>query len=83
MDDILIHGSDLNTLRSRTRFVLQALKNLDSKLYKEKCEFEVQRVKYLGHILTPECIKIDPEKVEVIDRINTPTNKMNYNDYLE
>jgi hypothetical protein len=75
MDDILIHSSDLNTLRSRTRSVLQALKNSGAKLNKEKCEFEVQRVKYLGHILTPEGIKIDPEKVEVIDRINTPTNK--------
>ena len=75
MDDILIHAPDINTLRARTKLVLQALRNAGAKLNKEKCEFEVQKVKYLGHILSSEGIIIDPEKVEAIDRIKAPNCK--------
>lgn len=31
-----------------------------------KCEFHVTTTKYLGFIITPEGIKVDPKKVEAV-----------------
>lgn len=53
MDDILIHVPDINTLPFRTRIVFEALKEAETKLNLDKCEFEVQ---FLGHVLTPKGI---------------------------
>ena len=75
MEDILIHEPNINTLRARSKLVLQALRNAGAKLNKLKCEFEVQKVKYLGHILSSDGIITDLEMVEAIDRIKAPNNK--------
>lgn len=67
--DIMIYPPDINTLWSNTRLILQALRNA----YKDKCEFDVQKVKYLEVYLTSD--GTDPEKVETIDRNKIPTRK--------
>jgi len=35
----------------------------------------MQEVKFLGHIISKYGIKIDPQRVESIDKINKPRNK--------
>lgn len=35
----------------------------------------MQEIKYIGHILSSEGIKIDDRKVEAIQQIPTPTNQ--------
>ena len=40
----------------------------------EKCELSTQKVKFLGHIITPEGISIDPEKVKAVAEMPTPTD---------
>lgn len=66
MYDILIYVPDVNALRINVVLVLRALRNAGTKLNKDKCEFQVQKVKYLGRILTSDSIMIDLEKVEII-----------------
>ncbi|UYV72607.1 K02A2.6-like, partial [Cordylochernes scorpioides] len=73
--DILIHAPDPQTLEIRTRAVLQRLKENGIKLNKDKCKFQLQEVQFLGHIVTTEGIKIDPEKVRAIGEIKSPSNK--------
>ncbi|UYV78371.1 K02A2.6-like [Cordylochernes scorpioides] len=75
MDDILIHAPDPQTLEIRTRAVLQRLKENGIKLNRDKCKFQLQEVQFLGHIVTTEGIKIDPEKVRAIGEIKSPSNK--------
>ncbi|UYV64720.1 K02A2.6-like [Cordylochernes scorpioides] len=75
MDDILIHAPDPQTLEIRTRAVLQRLKKNGIKLNRDKCKFQLQEVQFLGHIVTTEGIKIDPEKVRAIGEIKSPSNK--------
>ncbi|UYV85138.1 K02A2.6-like [Cordylochernes scorpioides] len=75
MDDILIHAPDPQTLEIRTRAVLQRLKENGIKLNGDKCKFQLQEVQYLGHIVTTEGIRIDPEKVRAIGEIKSPSNK--------
>ncbi|UYV69804.1 K02A2.6-like [Cordylochernes scorpioides] len=75
MDDILIHAPDPQTLEIRTRAVLQRLKENGIKLNRDKCKFQLQEIQFLGHIVTTEGIKIDPEKVRAIGEIKSPSNK--------
>ncbi|UYV81297.1 SNRNP200 [Cordylochernes scorpioides] len=75
MDDILIHAPDLDTLRKRTYEVLSLLKSTGIKLNKEKCVFEREQVKFLGHLISKAGIQIDPRKVKAINDIQSPRNR--------
>lgn len=75
MDDILVHATNLNTIRLRTRLVFEALKYAGAKLNWYRFKFVVQEMKFLGHVLTPEGITFNPYKDAAIDRIKIPSNK--------
>ena len=62
-DDILIHADTLNELRKRTKRVLDILRKEDLFLKPEKCDFEVTEVEYLGFIVRPGVIAMDPKKL--------------------
>ena len=40
----------------------------------EKCVFSVDTIKFLGHIISQEGIRVDPAKVEAITSLPRPTN---------
>jgi hypothetical protein len=66
IDDILIYSETYEDNVRHTRKVLEALSNAGLHLKPEKCEFHVQTVKYLGVILTPKGVQMDPAKVEAV-----------------
>ena len=41
-------------------------------LNKDKCEFSVKELKFLGHILSSEGIRVDPEKERAIKEMPAP-----------
>ena len=43
------------------------------KLHPRKCSFAVKRVTFLGHVLTPEGIHPNPDKLEAIISYPVPT----------
>jgi hypothetical protein len=43
------------------------------KLQPEKCEFLRKEVSYLGHVITEDGVKPDPNKVRTIENFPTPT----------
>ncbi|KAI9035398.1 uncharacterized protein KD926_003673 [Aspergillus affinis] len=47
-----------------------------------KCEFGVKRTKFLGFILTPDGIEVDPEKVAVITNWQVPTTVREVQSFL-
>ena len=53
--------------------VLRRLCDVNVKLNPKKCSFVKQRVEYLGHVVTPEGISPNPDKVRVIQEFPTPT----------
>ena len=68
IDDILIYSKNEEEHANHLRVVLQRLR--DHRLYAKfsKCEFWLDSVKFLGHIISSEGISIDPSKVqEVMD----------------
>ena len=63
IDDILIYSKNKEEHAQHLRIVLTRLR--EHKLYAKlsKCEFWLDRVQFLGHVLTPEGISVDPSKV--------------------
>ena len=66
LDDLLIYSPDLTSHREHVRKVLLKLREAGLPVDIDKCEFHVQQVKYLGLIITPDGLKMDPVKVEAI-----------------
>jgi len=64
IDDFLIYSETYEENVLHTRKVLQALKDAGLHLKPEKSEFHLRTMKYLGFILTPYGIQMDPVKVE-------------------
>ena len=74
LDDILIYSKELNEHEEHVRVVLRKLRenNLFAKL--EKCAFGVQRVEFLGYVISPQGVEMDPEKTSNITSWQTPTS---------
>jgi hypothetical protein len=66
IDDILIYSKSYEEHEDHWRQVLQILR--EKKLYAKlsKCEFWLEEVKFLGHVITKDGIAVDPAKVETI-----------------
>ena len=74
LDDILIYSKTREEHECHVKEVLRRLQKKNLALKLEKCEFYKQEVEYLGHIVTPEGLKMDPEKIWAVMEFPTPTN---------
>ena len=74
MDDVLVHGADKAEHDVRLTVVLKRIEAAGVTLNSEKCEFEKDRVKFLGHLIDQEGIRADPEKTSAIRLMEAPSN---------
>ena len=72
MDDIIVQGSDFEDHVINLEKVLLRLQEAQLTLKLSKCEFFKNSVKYLGHIISSEGLKPQPEKVDAINEIALP-----------
>ena len=73
-DDILLYG-DEETHDERMSRLLERCQVLGIRLNKDKCQFRLPQVSFMGHIVSKEGLKVDPRKVEAILEMNPPVNK--------
>jgi hypothetical protein len=73
IDDILIYSKSDSDHEEHLRLVLQKLR--DNQLYAKysKCEFWIDEVSFLGHIISNGGITVDPAKVKGIVAWSIPT----------
>ena len=66
IDDILVYSKSEEEHARHLRFVLQTLR--DYQLYAKfsKCEFWLDQVAFLGHVVSKDGIQVDPKKIEAI-----------------
>ena len=74
-DDILIFGKNEEEHDEVLNQALERCANAGLKLNPKKCRYKVSEVQYLGHIITPDGIRIDEEKVEAIRKMPRPTDR--------
>lgn len=72
IDDILIYSDTLDEHKKHVRKVLQKLKSAALFLEPSKCQFHVQETTYLGLIISPKGISMDPKKVSSVQSWETP-----------
>ena len=74
MDNILIFSKNQEEHQEQMKHILQCLQEHNLYLKAEKCKFEVQEVEFLGMIIKPNEIAIDPTKLAGIKDWPEPTN---------
>ena len=75
IDDILVWGRTLQEHDERLKATLERARECNLKFKPEKCHFRSTSVSYIGHKLTPDGIKPDPEKIEAIINMPEPHDK--------
>lgn len=82
VNDIIIMSSTLEEHYEHLRRVFRRFKEYNVTVNLEKCKFFQSEVKFLGHIISTEGIRMDPEKVEAVMRFRPPINKREVQKYL-
>ena len=72
LDDLLIYSDTLAEHKKHVRMVLERLQEAGLCLKPSKCQFHVQEVAFLGFLVGPTGVRMDPAKVEAITSWPTP-----------
>lgn len=75
LDDILIYSDTVEEHIEHVKIVLDVLRKEKLYLSWDKMKFFAQELVLLGHVITDQGIKMDPNKVDAIEKWKTPTNK--------
>ncbi|XP_022805060.1 uncharacterized protein K02A2.6-like [Stylophora pistillata] len=82
VDDLVVWGKDLEQHDVRLRQVLDRCREHNFKLNREECHFRVSEVHYVGHVLSADGVKPDPNKVEAIIAMPIPANREDLRRFL-
>ncbi|GJS37680.1 putative reverse transcriptase domain-containing protein [Tanacetum coccineum] len=82
IDDILIYPKTREEHEMHLRLVLELLKK--EKLYAKfsKCEFWLQEVQFLGHVINGDGIHVDPSKIEAVKNWEAPRTPSEVRSFL-
>ena len=74
IDDILVYSKSKKEHEEHLRMVLEMLR--EKKLYAKfsKCEFWLDAVSFLGHVVSKDGVMVDPSKIETVKDWVRPTN---------
>jgi hypothetical protein len=75
MDDIIVWGSTKEEHAARVRQVLDRTRKVNLKLNKDKCEFGVKTLTFVGDVLSEDGVKPDLRKTSAINNMERPKNK--------
>jgi len=82
LDDILIFSKTLEEHLQHIESVLQTIRDNHLSVKTSKCHFFRQELKFLGHIISKEGIKPDPEKVQAVLDWTEPKNQTEVRGFL-
>jgi len=81
-DDILIYNSSMVEHLSHVRAVLTLLHQHRLFVKKSKCEFGVQSIAYLGHVISAQGVAMDPAKVKAVEDWPQPRSARAVREFL-
>jgi hypothetical protein len=82
IDDILIYSATAEEHEQHLRVVLEKLRQ--NQLYAKfsKCDFWLEEVTFLGHVLTAKGVAVDPAKIEAVKEWEQPCNVTDIHSFL-
>lgn len=75
MDDILVYAATREEHDQRLTALLGRCRQRGLKLNEKKSQIAVSQVKYIGHVLSAEGVRPDPDKVTAIHNLEPPVDK--------
>ena len=82
VDDIICYSRNMADHTKHLSEIFQRLNEAGLRLKPSKCTFAAKEVKYLGHIISTEGIKPNPEKVEIVSSFPVPKNVKEVRSFL-
>ena len=80
--NILVYSKDRENHDTHLRVVLETLRKEQLYAKLSKCEFWLNEVSFLGHIVSKEGIRVDPKKIEVVVEWKPPRNVTEVRSFL-
>ena len=74
MDDMLVLGHDKHQHDKRLEAVLSRIQSAGVTLNLSKCEFSMDQIKFLGHIVDKDRVRADPAKTQAVLELPPPSN---------
>jgi hypothetical protein len=81
-DDILVYSKSYEDHLLHLALVFQQLQAHSWKIKMSKCEFAKRSIAYLGHVITPDGVTTDPQKVSAIVSWSIPQNVKDLRGFL-
>jgi hypothetical protein len=66
LDDVLIYSENASEHKRHVRMVLEKLRQAGLYAKPEKCQFSVEEVAFLGYLISPHGVRMNPKKVEAV-----------------
>ena len=82
IDDICIHSKSTEEHINHIKLVFERLDEYNLRLHPKKCDFCTDELTYLGHVITPEGVKPDPEKQLAVEKFPTPRTVRDVRSFL-
>ena len=82
LDDVIVYSRDFDEHLKRLREVFEGLRQASLKLKPSKCFLLQPRVPYLGHVISAEGVKTDPEKVKAVQQWPVPSKVTDVRSFL-
>ncbi|GJR27537.1 putative reverse transcriptase domain-containing protein [Tanacetum coccineum] len=82
IDDILIYSRNEKEHEEHLKIILELLKKEELYAKFSKCEFWINTVKFLGHVIDSSGIHVDPAKIEAVKNWASPTTPSEIRQFL-
>ncbi|GJP39060.1 hypothetical protein CLOM_g23451 [Closterium sp. NIES-68] len=82
LDDILIYSCDMKQHVEHLRRVFEILRRKPFYVKLSKSEFALEKVQFLGHMVSTQGVHVDPKKIEAVRTWKTPENVKELQQFL-
>lgn len=82
LDDVLIAGKNIEECRAKLNMVLERPQGANIKVNWEKCKFFVNKLDFLGHVISEEGLSPCQAKVATIQNAKVPANAVELKSFL-
>ena len=82
IDDILVFSKTFEEHLYHLSQVFSRLREANLTLKPEKCQFGLEKVKYLGHVLSKNGVSVDTEKTDKVRNFPIPTSQKELKSFL-
>lgn len=82
LDDIVVFGRTIQEHNQNLVTLFDRLRATGLKLQPDKCEFLRPELEYLGHLITAEGVKPNPNKINAVQDFKIPSNQKQVKSFL-